>query len=273
MIIFTGAGRLGNQLFQLYFLEGIRKPHETVLSVEMGQVIKYCDGFEKLHNTDSRSFATFFDRIIKPALKILGKLHIISTAIEMHNTGYHKETKGILPITYAFGFVQHDMYIKDCKNKDIRLKQEYIDEAKKQLEPYAGMKKIFIHVRHGDYPEDMKLPDAYYRKALEHLMEKDPEIKDNGLFVLLGDDQEWSRKMFGDLPHTYIPQNSLITDFAIMTQCDGGIISNSTFAWMGAYFCNCTLPVIAPKYWTDFKNRKWYPLCIKTERFNFIEWW
>lgn len=269
MIIFTGAGRLGNQLFQLFFLEGIRKPGEKVLSVEMGQVIKYFDGFEKLHNTDSRGFATFFDRVIKRIFKVLGKLHIISTEIEMHNTGYHKSTKGILPVKYAFGFVQHDMYIENCPNKNIRLKEEFVQQAKNVLSKYEGMKKVFIHVRHGDYTEDLRLPDDFYERAIAEL-KKHLNLEETA-FILLGDDPEWSRRMFGNLPNAYVSDNSLITDFAIMQQCDGGIISNSTFAWMGAYFCKNTVPVIGPKYWTSFTTGQWYPQKIGTEKFVWMD--
>ena len=191
----------------------------------------------------------------------------------MHNVGFHKATRGILPVNYAFGFVQTDRYLKSCPNKNIRLKPEYIEQAEQILEPYGGRKKIFVHIRHGDYPDDMRLPDGFYRSAFDRLC-RENGIADNecgAVAVLLGDDPDFASSQFADLPCVYVSRNSLITDFALMTLCDGGVISNSTFAWTGAWFCKNTLPVYAPKYWTSFRKKEWYPRDIATDRFVWID--
>ena len=88
----------------------------------------------------------------------------------------------------------------------------------------------------------------------------------------MGDDPEYYENNFLELPNRIISRNDLITDLAVMMQCDGAIISNSTFAWIGAYFCKNTLPVYAPKYWTNWKNNSWYPLKINTKKFKFLDW-
>lgn len=272
MIIFLGSGRLGNQIFQLYFLESIRKPNEKVFAYNMDQVCKYMTGFEKFNNKEIKKFYWLFDNIFIRTLKILAKIHIINSAIEMHNTGYHKTTKGILPVTVSFGYFQNDEYIKNCPNKNLRLKDEYIKKATAYLKPYSDMKKVFLHIRHGDYSEDIRVPDIFLKKALNELQALKNFDKKNTLFILMGDDPKYYENNFLELPNRIISKNDLITDLAIMTQCDGAIISNSTFAWIGAYFCKNTLPVYAPKYWTNWKNNSWYPLKINTKKFKFLDW-
>lgn len=271
MIIFSGSGRLGNQIFQLYFLEGIRKPNEKVYCIGMAQVIKYFEGFLPLHNSDNKFLIAFFNSIVTRILKLFVKIHLIGSAIEMHNTGIHKETRGVLPITFSFGYFQNSEYILQCKNKDIRIKSEYTNLAKSELSPFLNKTKVFIHVRHGDYDENVRLPDSFYHKAFELLNADKNFSTENTVFVLLGDDPSWSKKMFGNLPCTFIPENNLITDLSIMTLCDGGIISNSTFAFLGAFFCNRKIQIIAPKYWMNWKTKEWYPKQINTKAFTFIE--
>lgn len=272
MIIFVGSGRLGNQIFQLHFLESIRKPGERVCTLGMGQVIKYMTGFEPLHNTESAAFYWIFDRIIKRILTVLAKIHIISTAIEMHNVGYHKVTKGILPVTLSLGYFQNDEYIKNCPNKNLKFKEEYFEKAKSEMDKFNNFKKVFIHVRHGDYSSDMQLPDEYYKQAFEKLKATKSFNPSKTALIFLGDDPEWCKKTFTGFKNTYFSSNDLMTDFGIMMMCDGAIISNSTFAWLGAYYCKNTLPVFAPKYWTNWKEKQWYPLQIKTEKFQFFDW-
>lgn len=272
MIIFSGSGRFGNQIFQLYFLEYIRKPHEKVIAYGMESVLQYMTGFIPFKNRNTSKYYWLYDKIFLRSLKYLAKLHIINSELEFGNIGYTKSSKGILPITLFMGYVQTDKYIEKCPNKDIKLKQKYIDNAKFFLKPYENMKKIFIHIRHGDYNEDMRLPDIYYSKSFQQLKSNKALDFTDTLFVLMGDDPDYYKGKFNNLPNKIISYNDPVTDYAIMQECDGAIISNSTFAWLGAYFCKNTLPVYAPKYWTNWKEKEWYPLDIGTSKFTFIDW-
>ena len=47
MIIFNGSGRLGNQIFQLFYLESIRKPNEKVFTLGLKDVLYYFTDIEK----------------------------------------------------------------------------------------------------------------------------------------------------------------------------------------------------------------------------------
>jgi hypothetical protein len=99
----------------------------------------------------------------------------------------------------------------------------------------------FIHIRLGDYVghELYRIPlDAYYRDCIGRIKTTNPAAK----FLICTN--EYSRR----LEH-YLEQIRQITDFMvqsptddeldtlfIMSQCRGGICSNSTLSWLGCYF-------------------------------------
>ena len=47
----------------------------------------------------------------------------------------------------------------------------------------------------------------------------------------------------------------MATDLAIMSLCEYGIVSNSSFSWWGAYLMKNRKEVIFPKYWYGWKQR------------------
>jgi hypothetical protein len=44
-------------------------------------------------------------------------------------------------------------------------------------------------------------------------------------------------------------------ELAIMTMCNAGIISNSSYSWWGAYLMSTRKKIIAPKYWYGWKQK------------------
>jgi hypothetical protein len=111
------------------------------------------------------------------------------------------------------------------------------------------------------------LPLAYYRAAIVRVLEAVPDPH----FFLMGDDPSWCEEQFADLPHSTVSRSSSYEDLALMSLCAGGIISNSSFAWWGAYFCGRTAPVIAPRYWFGWAKKQWLPEGIEESGFQFID--
>lgn len=118
-----------------------------------------------------------------------------------------------------------------------------------------------IHVRRGDYVQNQKyfpvMPLSYYQRAIEHMRQAHPETE----FVVFSDDPEWCRANFdksirviggktehpnperrlGKVPEDYV-------DMFLMAECDGHIISNSTYSWWGAFLSANQAPVY-PSRW------------------------
>lgn len=98
-----------------------------------------------------------------------------------------------------------------------------------------------IHVRRGDYLQlsnkFIGLTMDYYNKALSKV--------NADKYLVFSDDIEWCKKNFSG-NFTFVHEVNYI-DMFLMSRCDYNIISNSSFAWWGAYLGNGM--VIAPKTW------------------------
>jgi hypothetical protein len=76
------------------------------------------------------------------------------------------------------------------------------------------------------------------------------------------DDVDYVEKNYSWVKNSTVSRNNMYVDFALMTLCDGGIMSNSSYSWWGAYLSKGRSNTVAPKYWLGFKSRKEYPLGI-----------
>ena len=66
-------------------------------------------------------------------------------------------------------------------------------------------------------------------------------------FIFLSDDYWYIKDIFSHLTNSYISQGTALEDFALMSLCQAGILSASTFSWWGSYFAkkSCSENVIA----------------------------
>lgn len=264
MILFLSGGKLGNQLFQYAFINTIAVNDEKILTVNMEQFVDMFD----IENKNFKHFAfgkyaLFFIRnILKPYfLKNLVKLKFIGhIKQDMSKTSYlpsFKRTYGLFPITLVeTNFFQSEDFFD--KNKvDFSIKEQYIQEAKEFLDQIPKKyKKIFVHIRRGDYifesylgVKGINLPKCYFENAIKKI------IKDinNPFFVFLSDDSSYVECCFEDIENKIISKNSMAIDLAIMSLCEYGIVSNSSFSWWGSYMMKERKKVIFPKYWYGWK--------------------
>jgi len=266
MIIFVSDGRLGNQIFQYAFLKTIAKDNEKIIAINMDRLQKVFDiktkNFKQITFNNCLNF--LLKKVIKDYfLKLLVRLKLISYIKQDRNETSalptYNNQKGLLPITFVeTGFFQSEKFF-DVGKLDISIKQEYIKEAKSFLKKIGdNYTKVFVHVRRGDYifekylgEQGIDLPKSYFVKAIE-LIQK--EIK-NPFFIFLSDDPGYVKCCFSDIENKIISQNCTAVDLAIMTLCDAGICSNSSFSWWGAYLMKNRKKVIMPKYWYGWKQK------------------
>ena len=123
---------------------------------------------------------------------------------------------------------------------------------------------IFIHFRQGDYLNksnkvNYSLPIDYYCKAIDFMKKK---VKRPFFFIFSDDINSISKvffekKIFNE-KFKILKNNHDYEDLFYMTNCKHSIISNSTFAWWGAWLNhNKKKIVIYPNLW--FKNFKKSP--------------
>jgi len=270
ILYFAPGARLGNLLFQITYLESIRKPRERVLAINLFGVPKMFRGLRRYYNTDFRPFTRFIDKFVSPWVGAFFRhTRLVSSHIEWR--GILTKTKGWLPLTYVEGYFQQPL----AGEVPFQFPGPILEKARRYLEEAAqGRTPVFVHVRRGDYlhylvKEGIKplLGEAYYRTALGSLTTQAEDLH----YVFLGDSGEWCRQRFPDILPQTISTLSPLEDLALMSLCAGGVVSNSTFAWWGAALCRRTLPVYGPLYWLGWQARQWYPRGIETPWMTYLE--
>jgi hypothetical protein len=274
LIIFFGhGGRLGNQLFQISFIESIRRGKELVLTTQMIDVHRFLAGLRRYVNYENYFVINFIDKLLHPLMyNLLVKTGMINGYIET-DAGY-REYKGLFPLIYCRGYFQSSRYFVGAQIARTQPRKKHLSAARDSIAMAEGRTPLFVHVRHGDYgvpgilgPSSPLLPPAFYHQGVQELLTLVPSPH----IYFLGDDPEWCEKEFSGLSHKTISRGSMYEDLALMALCDGGVISNSTFAWWGAYLCKKRAPIIGPKYWLGWRNKEWHPQWIGYEGFRFIE--
>jgi len=178
--------------------------------------------------------------------------------------------KGVFDIIKVVkrGFFQSEKFFDKKFADELKIKREFIEIAEDFLKPFENRYKVFVHIRLKDYMsfpvcgvEGAGVPPlSYFRNCIAWFKEN----RKNPFFLFLTDDPDFVKKDLSDLlsdtgDDFVISRNEFKVDFAIMTLCDGGILSPSSFAWWGAYFMKKRDVVFAPKYWLGFRFKIDYP--------------
>jgi len=210
-------------------------------------------------------------KVVLIGLNFLAKIKIISSCyasreilkgFSVEGTSY-EHRKGFFPILFVYpGFFQSEKFFKKENLMDLKIKSQYLDKANIFLNEMSSGIIFFVHIRMGDYidyvvlgKKDSRLPFKYYQKQIKSLQKKNKKCS----FVFLTDDLDYVRENFNWVENSAFSKESVFVDFAIMTLCDGGIMSNSSFSWWGSYFNSDSKILIAPKYWTGFKSGIEFP--------------
>ncbi len=269
MVGITIDCRLGNQLFQYAFIRALSQRRNTSFFVN--------ETFEKF------SAADYFDLDgYSSAGNLLNKLYfklrhgsllnsLQSVAVENHDA---VETENLSNNQIYHGYFQSEIYFKDILSylpSLIKVKRGYANRFKRQYSNlFLNHQVIAVHIRRGDYQNlnswwaenlgsaDLTLPVQYYLNCLQqvkHLY--------NYKVVFVSDDISFARSAFAHIENAIFAGEDLITDFQILQHADICVISNSSFAWWGAWLnTKRHKQIFCPKYWLGFKIQQEYPAGI-----------
>lgn len=274
MIVFFGEGRLGNQLFQYAFMKSFAKKDEMILTCNFEEFKKIFISKDKIININNKYLKFIIRKYIVYFFIVLSKARIINSyKQDMMGSGQYlidgsgvSYLKGLFPITFVYqGYFQSEKFI----NRDIselKIKKYYLEKARDCLRDInENYQKVFVHIRRGDYVnaeylgiKGVDLPVSYYKNLIAYF---DSKIK-NPFFIFLSDDRNFVKYYFEDVKNKIISNNSMGVDFAIMTLCDHGILSNSSFSWWGSYLMEERGEIFAPKYWFGFKSKIEFPIDV-----------
>lgn len=268
VIIIIENGQFGNQLFQFNFCLKIAKFNEKIIFI----------GFDDLAQFIKKNKYFFFFRkknlIIKSIIKfriliinIINKLKITKTIIQEYSNHKIYKQKGLFNfITFVEGHFENEKFV----NKNFR---QYIKDSKiendaikflKLFKKKNNQKIFFIQIRLKDaivgidknYPS--VLPLSWFIKC-RNLIKKNFK---NSLFIFLSDDINYLRENMKK-NEIYVKNDNPFFSFYIMKNCDGGILSPSTFAWWAAYL-STKKKFLAPKYWHGHRKKVFRPHDFKT---------
>lgn len=278
MILFIASGRLGNQLFQYAFLKSIKKSDERIIVFGFDELIEVfpIDDVINLKNYN-RIIRAFNRKILAPLLSFflsfLVTLKIISCIyVKKEEIGKHKREKleyikenGLLNfITFVkTGHFQSEFFFKESIIDKFNIRETFENSADFFFNDIPKESyKVFIHIRNEDYKsffvydKSTLLPLSYYHDLISWFMKN----KEKVFFVFLSDEPSLLEKQFRYLYNKKVSfNNSFGIDLAIMTKCQGAILSPSSFGWWGSYLMKNRDIVFAPEHWLGFASECDYP--------------
>ena len=148
------------------------------------------------------------------------------------------------------------------------------EEIANNLSKYnISSNSLGISVRRGDFlmlqHNHCVLSIEYYQEAIDKYFQNNIDS-----IYIFSDDIEWCKVVFGDSVH-YV-QDTVGTQFFLMTKMKHLIISNSTFAWWGAYLNQNNGIIVIPDPWLgpalDHENTNdiYYPTWIRQKHIRKI---
>ncbi len=278
MIIVSLNCQMGNQLFQYAFAKATaRRLGAFLIPFQSNPFYPF-----KLQFFELDLFTRFVyshPKVTKQYHRICRKLvkHVFKTEITGNDWQNGVEIRNNV---YYEGFFQSDSYFQKYDSlikKRLTLRKQYRKAFEnKYKELFDNNKVIVVHFRRKDYLDvefdglggkGVALPFEYYRKALDSI-----EGIENYKVLFIGDDVESVKNEFGHEYNHSFESNSAIVDFQLIQHADIAIIANSTFAWWAAYLSQKPdAKIIAPEYWLGYKVKKEYPVGIRTDKFEWLE--
>jgi hypothetical protein len=207
---------------------------------EIGHQYRY--DFEKAFCIDTS------ERVIDPI-----QLESSWTWCRLPNTNFNKEVYKIKDNIHLKGHFLSPKYFEHRRKEVLgwfKFRDEYLEKAYGQLKQIKEIKKvsyaISVHMRYGSYRKDrLSLDPSYYRNAVVKMREL---LFDKDICFILFSDEPKEAKALLNMNNIIIAHGNLMDDLCLMTLCDGHIVSNSTFAWWGAWLSGSKI-VIHPSIW------------------------
>jgi len=257
MITSRLKGGLGNQMFQIAAAYGTAKLHNTDMAIDLS--IKH-------HSGQGHPHKKYDDNLYK----YIPRFEFKNTEYDMYNEPNFSYDAIPKPIDGRHmildGYFQTEKYFEHCKEGIKTLfhipddiKQGVKEKLDKIKNHFNRDKAVCIHVRRGEY---LKLPNIHPVQTKDFFVDAMSQFDYSSVvYVVISDDIDWCveninyyKTAFCNTGYSYDTEpvtddlNELF-DMYLASQCDGNIISNSSFGWWGAWLNTTDNKVIAPSKW------------------------
>lgn len=231
---FGRKGRLGNQLFHLAGMIGLGKKYGHEVKLPSWKYSVYFKNIPQVNHGMIGGFKEISEQ----------SFHYVESEWEALKSGNHDISD----------WLQSEKYWAHCVD-EVRTALTWEANFQKHVLISANISDlntaIAISVRRGDYvsnPNYDLLPVSYYLQALR---ENFPDYLDRRIMIF-SDDIPYCKIHFSGLPNVWFADGfNDITQLCLMSNCNSFVISNSTFAWWGAYLAELRNPgvkIVRPKY-------------------------
>jgi len=218
-------GGLGNQLFQIAFLEYASRLTRQSLIISDLNSPSTAHGGSGYYNTIFKHWKQFYNPINLP---------IVSENPKMNSQDW-----SFVSNCKLMGYFQrHEYIVEDFISKltfDENVLSRYPDISS----------KYFIHIRGGDYKGN-----SFHQLDLTNYYKKCIEICKGNDFVIFTNDIGYANQILPGYP--IIHENEL-NSLLLMSKCAGCICVNSSFSWWGA-FMNRKRPIYFPAKWWNHNS-------------------
>lgn len=276
----NNQGRLGNLLFQYNKLCKCISDNDVVICFDsdMFSLIEKDKRFIRIQLHPI--FGNLINNYTNKFVEFLSRIKFISSVEPNMDNRYHPylvESKDIsMKKGLLNGIIQFKGYYQDgsIDTKDIRFDIELLKSIKSKLNLMTQSKsKVAVHIRLTDYKnwsvlgkKDVTIDIAWYRNCINEMMTYLQEPQ----FIIFSDEPQQVSDLFSGLNVKFFSGASALEDIIAISLCEHAIISPSTFAWWGANkIQNENAIILAPEYWAGFKSNVWFPLNIKTKKFQY----
>lgn len=234
MITCTFNGRLGNNLFQIATTISLAKK----LNCDFAIPVTTWAGHRGRRTVDLSMFQYSFNR------KENEELNLEKSYNEVE---FHYMPLDIQDNTRLSGFYQSWKYFDDIRRELLNVYFSPSDIIKDSLLKYdISSNSLGISVRRGDYlmlqHNHCVLSTEYYQNVINAYFQNNIDS-----IYVFSDDIDWCRNVFGN-DVNYI-EDSIGTQLFLMSKMKHLILSNSTFAWWGAYLNQNDGIIVAPDPW------------------------
>jgi len=225
-------GGLGNQLFQLAFLEYISKITGKEPFLHTLQSPSTIHSSEQYFNTVFKTMRNLLKPVNEHPL-------IFKEPYLQPYMDWKPHVMGCKQTIIFNGYFQRFEYMNIVRDTFIP-KLSFDDSV---LQKYPQIEnKIGIHIRGGDYKNN-----PYHDLSLKKYYEKCIALCPDSEFVIFTNDVPYANTI---IPYCEIIHESEVNTLFLMSRCKGLICANSSFSWWGAYL-NPHRPIFMPS--------KWYP--------------
>jgi hypothetical protein len=234
-------GGLGNQLFQLAFLQHMHeKTGLPILLTEAEQAVNP-HSKEEYYTTLFKSFAKYIQPLSSQTIKLFEK-----QTQEYENWARIVKLHPGLSVLFV-GYFQRQEYVPASFASLLCFPTQIVENYPRLHE------SAFLHIRGGDYiynPSHSVVHNVglteYYKRAIAFYKERRVTH-----FYVFTNDIEYAKRIniLDESCMTLVNESHEVSTLYLMTQCkQGGICANSSFSWWGGYL-NSARPIVLPSKW------------------------